>query len=200
MKTHLRLLTVSTAVSALGLWFLAAAGSNAADENDLQGAVMKLAGSLEKKDADAKKQAADIAKNLEGIEELMHLMSLRRPNGKGGVGVGPKPGAISPDGIEAKIMALAKKPLSKTQLEKEADGLERMAYTAAAIGQVANYKPPDKDDGKKKKKDWLAWSQEMSETALELAEAAKKKDAAGIKTAAGKLDNKCNTCHEVFKD
>ena len=69
-----------------------------------------------------------------------------------------------------------------------------MAYTAAAIGQVANAKPPEKDDGKKKKKDWVAWSQEMHEAALELADAAKKKDAAGVKTAAGKLDNKCNTC------
>ena len=82
MKTHLRLLGVSTAVLSLGLWFLAAAASNAADEKDLRGAVLKVADTLEKKDADgSKKQAADIAKNLEGVEELMHLMSLRRPNG-----------------------------------------------------------------------------------------------------------------------
>ena len=43
-------------------------------------------------------------------------------------------------------------------------------------------------------------SQEMHEAALELAGAAKKKDAAAIKTAASKVDAKCTSCHDVFKD
>ncbi|HMC66825.1 MAG TPA: cytochrome c [Gemmataceae bacterium] len=199
MKTHLRLFGVGTAALALGVWFLAAVGSNAADDGDVRGSVRKLATALEKKDADAKKQAAAIAEKIEGIEEVMNMMSPRRGN-KGGEGVGNEPNKIRPDGIEAKIMALAKKPLTNKELEAEAAALERMAYIAAAIGEVAHAKPQGNGNGKKKKKDWLTWSQEMNEAALELAAAAKKKDAAAIKTAASKVEAKCTSCHDVFKD
>src|SRR5262245_8592940 len=98
MKSHLRLFAVSSAVLGLGLWFLAAAGNAADDKDDLRGPVSKVADALRDKKADAAKmQAEAIAGKLEGVEELMHLMSLRRPNGKGGIGIGGKPGIISPD-------------------------------------------------------------------------------------------------------
>src|SRR5437016_8304267 len=117
MKTHLRLLGVGTAVVALGWWFLTAA-SNAADEKDeLRESVKKLADTLKDNKADdARKQVKAIADKIDDVDELMHLMSPRRPKGKGGLGIGDKPGTIKPDGIELKIGDLAKKPLSKTQL------------------------------------------------------------------------------------
>ncbi len=201
MRTHLRFFGVTATVLGLGLWFVATAGKAADEKDQLRESVLKLADTLKDNKADdAKKQAAAIADKIDDVEELMHLMSPRRPKGKGpGIGIGNKPGAIAPDGIEQKIQALAKKPLLAAQLGKESEALERMAYIAAAIGQVANAKPPDKDDGKKKKKDWLTWSQEMHDAALELAAAVKKKDAAAIKTASGKVDAKCTSCHDVFK-
>ena len=60
-------------------------------------------------------------------------------NKKGGLGIGSKPGSVVPDGIEAKIIALAKKPLDNKALEAQARDLERLIgmsisrYTAVSI-------------------------------------------------------------------
>ena len=55
----------------------------------------------------AKKEAADVAKKAD-LEDIMHAYKPRlKDKAKGGLGVGPKPGAIQPDSIELKIGALA---------------------------------------------------------------------------------------------
>jgi hypothetical protein len=196
MKLNARLTGVSLIVSALGFWFLANPGS-AADDKNSSGPVLRIAEALEKKDMDAaKKQAAALADKSE-VEDVMHMFSLRRAKG---FGVGSKPGAINPDGIEAKLIDLAKKPKAAAQITAEGDALVQMGYVAAAIGEFAQAKPPAKDEGKKKKKDWLAWSADMKESALAFAEAAKTKNPAAVQKAASKLYSSCNTCHAVFKD
>ena len=40
----------------------------------------------------------------------------------------------------------------------------------------------------------------MRASALQLAEAARKKDAAGVKTAVNKLNGTCSNCHGEFRD
>jgi hypothetical protein len=170
--------------------------SGAADD-DPKDTVPKIAAALEKNDkAGAQKQAAALASKAE-IEDVMHVFSLRRSKG---LGVGPKADAIKPDGIEAKIMDLAKKPMDAKKLAEEADALVQMGYIAAAVGQVAHAKPPEKDEGKKKKSDWLKWSQAMHEAALEFATTAKAKKPADVHKAALKLNASCTNCHTVFKD
>lgn len=191
-----RLVGAGLTVLALGLGFVVGTG-NAADA-DVKGAATKIANLLEKKDsAGAKKEAAAVAPNAE-IEDVMHLMSLRRSKG---LGVGAKPGAITPDGIEAKIMELGKRPMPAAKLTAEAADLTRMAYVTAAIGELAHAKPPQKDEGKKKKKDWETWSADMRDAALKLADITKAaKSPADVKTAATKLYSTCTTCHEVFRE
>ena len=178
-----------------GLW---AGMSGAADDKDPAGTIRQIAAALEKKDsATAKKLAAGVADKAD-LEDVMHVFSLRRAKG---LGVGPTPGKIMPDGIEAKLIELSgKKPLTAAQLSTEADALVQLGYIAAAVGEVAHAKPPAKDEGKKKRADWLKWSADMRDSALQFAATAKEKKPDTVKKAATKLYSSCTTCHDVFKE
>lgn len=196
-----RVLVTGTAALSLAIGVLAAAHSGAADDKgDLRTIVQTIADAIAKKDsAQAKKLAEELAKG--DLEEVMHLMSKRDPGGKAKVfGVGKKPNTIQPDGIEAKIQNLGKTAKAQTVIDKESADLVEMAYRVAAIAEVAHAKPPEKEDAKKKKKDWLEWSEAMKKSALELADAAKAKNPAGIRKAAANLNSNCNECHGVFRD
>jgi cytochrome c556 len=198
MIGHARVLLAGAALLALGICILVAGSGNAADENEkaARAALRKVADLIDKGDLGAAKAAAkDIAKKYE-LEEVMHAFQLRTKKGEG---LGEKPGAITPDGIEAKLINLAKKALPAKQLEKEADALARAAYISAAIAEVANFKVPEKD-AKKNPKDWIAWTKDMTDAAQDLAKAAKAKDPKGVKEAANKLNTSCNNCHGVFRD
>ncbi|HLJ91910.1 MAG TPA: hypothetical protein VKU02_01825 [Gemmataceae bacterium] len=202
MKKEAGVLLTGTAVLSLAIGFMAAGiGAAADDKADLRSVVQKIADALEKNDSDqAKKLAQEVAKGHD-VEDVMHLMSKRDPQGKAKVfGVGKKPGAISPDGIEAKIQNMGKKPLPPTQMDKEAADLTEMAYRVAAIAEVAHAKPPEKDEPKKKKKDWLDWSDSMKKKALALAESTKAKKPADARKAVADLNSTCNECHGVFRD
>lgn len=199
---------------AMGLWFLAPASRSAdddkKDDKEMREAVLKLAGVIEKKDAEeTKKQAAALAKRFQGkkpefdMEDLMHLLHMRtKKNMRGnlGLGVGAKPMEISPDGIEKKVDDLGEKALTGKQMEDEAKALEEMGYRMVAVAEIALLAPPiEKDTGKKKVKDWNKWSLEMRDTALQFAEAAKKKEPATLHKVAEKASKNCFTCHDIFR-
>jgi hypothetical protein len=184
------------------MWLLTAGSGGAADaEKDVREAVQRLADAIEKDDmAQAKSAAEDIAKSYE-LEEVMNTMAKRDPGGKKkAFGVGPKAGAITPDGIEAKIQNMSKAPKPQAQINKEAVALAQMAYRVAAIAEVAKVKTPEKDEGQKKRKDWTAWADDMKQASLQLAEAARSKKAPAVKAAAAKLNSSCNNCHGTFRD
>src|SRR5205085_11655737 len=100
----------------------------------------------------------------------------------------------------AKVQNMGKRALPQKQIDKEAPDLTEMAYRIAAIAEVAHAKPPEKEDAKKKKKDWMEWSADMKKTALEIGEAAQAKKPTEIKNAVAKLNTVCNACHGVFRD
>lgn len=184
-------------VLAFSLSVLAVRPGTAADDKGAAPAVRKLADSIEKGDAGAAKEQADaIAKTFE-LEEVMHMLL---PRAKKGEGVGEKPGVISPDGIEARFLNLGKKPLPPKQLEKEGAALARAAYITAAIAEVAERKAPEKKEGTKDPKDWIAWTKDMKSASIELAKAARGKDPKIVKEAASKLNSSCSNCHGVFRD
>jgi len=202
MKKQAGVLVTGTAALSLAIGFLVVGSGGAADDKaDLRSTIQKIADALEKKDSDqAKKLAEEVAKNHD-VEDVMHLMSKRDLAGKAKVfGVGKKPGAVTPDGIEAKVQNMGRKPLPQAQIDKESADLAEMAYRVAAIAEVAHAKPPEKDEPKKKKKDWMEWSDDMKKSALALADIAKTKKPVEIKTAVATLNSNCNTCHAVFKD
>lgn len=170
----------------------------AADSKELIGDVKKVSDLFEKKDnAGAKKAAEEFAKKKLGMDDLMHLFALRT---KGGIGVGHKAGAVTPDGLEKKVMELAKKAMPEKQLADESQALAEMGYSIAALSEIAVAMAPAKDDGKKKKKDWITWSEEMRDASLALATAAKDKKPDDLRKAAKKTDDACVKCHDVFRE
>jgi cytochrome c556 len=127
-------------------------------------------------------------------------MSGMKLRDKGGLGVG-KPGAYSPDGIEAKIMALAKKKLTAADVAAQANDIAQLAKITAAIGEVAEQHAPTKKVAGKNPKDWKKWSNEMRDDALDLAKIVQgaKPDPGKIKEAATKLNGTCTDCHDKFR-
>jgi hypothetical protein len=200
MKMHARTLVAGMVALTLSIGSLAIGSrSEARDNDDVMADVDKLAELLQQGDADAaQKKAADIAKNRE-LEDVMNTMKLRTAKNKTKA-FGYKDGAPSnQDGVEAKLIGLGKKADPK-QAQQDSAHIAKLAYRVAAIATIAQIKAPEKDEGAKKKKDWLEWSKDMKDSAEELGKAAKSKNAAEIKKAAKKLNSSCNNCHGVFRD
>jgi hypothetical protein len=170
----------------------------AADDKALRESVLRLADTLEKKDPAANQQADAIAQKLDDLGDLMDVCRMRKKDGKGGLGIGPTPGAIFPDGIEAKLNALSDKAPTGDVLAKEADGLMRMAHVAAAVGLVAERR--SKKEGEKGSEDWVRWAQGTSGGSLELAKAISAKDPQQVQQIATKVAANCNDCHKKFRD
>lgn len=182
-------MTLSAAV-VLGVSLLATNLSNAADdEKEARDAVLKVADALEKGDtATAKKLASGVKSET---EDLMNLMLPRKDNGKGGLGIGAKPGAITPDGIEKKVQDLAK----NAPKAGEAKDLERAGYIMKAISMTIENKVPKG----KKPMPWKKYNTDYEKMTDDFIAAAKKGDAKAIQAASKKLNDSCITCHNDYK-
>jgi cytochrome c556 len=188
MKKNLTWFILGAAVLGLGLWL----SNSFADENkELKAEANKLADLVKDgKLDDLKKAAPALAKKAEEIDEVMMLMAIRT---KGGFGFGPKASAKD-DGIEAKLLAMAKSPLTAKQVGDQQKDLERMAHMVVALSEVTKNMP-----NKKKPKEWQQWSMDASAGAKELADAVAKKDAKAVEKAVNKVNKACNDCHSEFK-
>jgi hypothetical protein len=159
--------------------------------------VKRIAAAL--KDGD-KKQAQQLAeaaaKKADDLEGLMKLFTRRKD---GGLGVGPKEGLVVPDSIDGQLHALARGGANAALIQKAGDALEEMAWRTAAVTEVVLAKAPATDRGKKTKKEWTQMSTQTRDAALELAEAAAKKDGVRMGVAAQKVYAACTACHTAFK-
>jgi hypothetical protein len=149
-------------------------------------------------DADAMKKGAEelVAKKI-ALKAAMTVFKLWADQG---VGVGDKTGSITPDGIEAKLISLAKKELPAATAQKEGPALEKAAHVALAMSYVVEAYTPQKKVGDKDPRDWMMYTRDMRDAAKEFAGAAKKADPKGIQAAAKNLTAACNSCHGVFRD
>lgn len=177
-------------VTALGLVYVADPSYAGADKKfgaDLD----KIAGAIKSGDkAGAEALAQKTAKKAEELADIMHLL---KPRNKGGRGVGPTPQAKS-DGIEIRLRDIARDAPANTK------DLEQMGYDSAAIALITKAMSPTKDQGKKKASDFKRWSEEMYETSVTLAKAAKAGGSQDVKGAATKVNASCNSCHSVFRE
>ena len=190
---------VGLGLLALGL-VITLAGRSTGGEEKYKKSVLKIAAAIEKgNSAAAQAEAKALAKSLKDFDEIEDVMSVFKLREKNGIGVGTKPNAIIPDGIELKLLAIGRDAPGQATVNKEAEALEKMSYVIAAVAEVAIARPPDKDEGKKKKKDFIRWAKEMREAAPGLAAAAKSKSPAEIQKAAAKINNVCTSCHTTFK-
>jgi hypothetical protein len=185
-----RLLIATALLAGTAAW--AAAG-----KDEVRNDILKLAETIARGDASAAdQQAAQIAKKSQ-LENVMDLLKLRS---KEGLGIGPEPGAIKPDGIEAQIINLSKKAMRPNDLDARAKDLAQAARITAAVALVAQHScPVAKREGDKDPKQWESWSHDMYEEAIRLAVAAQAHKPRDVKAIASKLDSSCNACHAVFK-
>jgi hypothetical protein len=191
-----RLWLAALALVGLAWMVMETNSSRAGEDKAVKAAVLKIAKALEKGDSTAAAtEAKALAKSLEDLEAIMHLF---KPRTKKGLGVGGKAGAITPDGIELCVIALGRDGPRAATFKRDADAYADMGYTIAAIAEVIQYKPPEKDAGKKTKREWMSLSKDMKEGGMRLAESARK-GVAEVKAAANKLNNSCNSCHTIFK-
>jgi len=185
------------ALAELGLLFTIAGRGSAGGEAELAAKVNKIADALEKGDASG---AQALAKALAKATELEDVMHVFRPRKKKGIGVGDKPGAVTPDGIEQQLIALGRDAPAAALLAKEGGALARMGYVTAAVGEFTIAKAPEKDMGKKTKARWGQYVNGMLDGAKDLAAASKAMKAEAVKAAAIKLTNNCNSCHMYFRE
>lgn len=165
---------------------------HAGNEKALHESVFKIGDQLKAGDkTGATKAAADLSKKFEEVDEVMTLFKLRAKHGLG-IARAPQP---KNDGIEAKLREIAR----DAPIAKDAEVIEEMAYLTAAIAEITALRAPEKDSGKKKRSDWINWSNEMRDAAMALAAAAKAKGGQEMKTAAAKVNNSCNNCHSVYR-
>jgi hypothetical protein len=197
---------------------LAATSRSAKDAADMRGlgsAAVSLATIAQKKDGadfarkfaqglvNGKVERDDIepASWPKTIGEIKPVMTLFENKAKKGEGIHPdlhyNAKVKNADGIETLINVLADKQPKKGNLDKLAKELELLSYRVAVIGSITLVRGPDKK--KEEEKVWIEQGTIMRDSAVELAEAARKKDAAAITAAASKLENSCVECHAVFK-
>src|SRR5262245_35898923 len=156
-----RLWLAALALMGLAWMVMETSSSRAGEDKAVKAAVLKIAKALEKGDSSAAaSEAKALAKSLEDLEAIMHLF---KPRTKKGLGVGGKAGDITPDGIELCVLALGRDGPRAATFKRDADAYADMGYTIAAIGEVIQYKPPEKDAGKKTKREWMSLSKDMKE-------------------------------------
>jgi hypothetical protein len=173
---------------------------DAADIKEAAKATDALKKLVEAIEAGKEKDIPKLADELNKKTDLKHIMwSAYKPREKGGLGVGAKPGTIRPDGIEAKIISMSKKPLPANQLQKESEDLIKMAEVSKAIAEIADRNAPQKDEPKKPKADWKKFNDLQKKSSKELIDAVKAKDPDKVLDATKNLYSSCTNCHSVFR-
>lgn len=200
MRTNALLLVVGGAALMAGAWFFTAGGGRAADEDDqkIVETIKAMAKDIQKNGLEAGRAHVNKLGQADP-DDIMPLFSQRNANGKGiALGIGPTPGAITPDGIEKKLEELAKKPLSAKEVERQGPALEEAGYISAAIAEAVEDHAPAAKVGQKQQ--WTALSRDMAKLGVDFAKAVQTRDPGRIHQAADKLDASCKACHKVFKD
>jgi Cytochrome C' len=132
-------------------------------------------------------------------EDVMDTMNHLRMKKKGGDGMHPDLQTSGPlkslNGLEEKFRSLAKKKLTDANVKKSAKELVLLGYRTAVLAEVVDEYAPKQ----KKAQQWHELSMQMRDASIELAQAAKKKDAAAIFKAGEKLDSSCTQCHSAFR-
>lgn len=189
-------LTGTAAVLAIGIQFVSTAQAQDKKETakKVQASIVAAGEALTSGDASKVKEVEKF-----DLDPIMHAF---KPRARGGIGFGEKAGIVPPneDGLESKMISLAKKPLSAGDAAKFESAITAAAHQILAIGLASDSKWPENKDKAKSKDKWSEYNTLMKDGAKELGAAAKAKDSAKIKAAATKVNRSCNECHTAFRD
>jgi hypothetical protein len=167
-------------------------------DKDMKVNVKNIAALLKKgHTAGAKKLAADAARNIKNIDDFDDLELFYRPRNKGGLGWGSNPQPVpNLDSLERRTSNMTRM-VTPADLQQAAAN-EEAAYWIAALGELelaAKLKLPGAN-----KKPWDPFAQQVRDGGLELAKASAAGDAAAMKSAAIKINNACNSCHNIHRN
>lgn len=189
-------LTGTAAVLAIGIQFVSTAQAEDKKETakKVQASIVAAGEALTSGDASKVKEVEKF-----DLDPIMHAF---KPRARGGIGFGEKAGIVPPneDGLESKMISLAKKPLSAGDAAKFESAITAAAHQILAIGLASDSKWPENKDKAKSKDKWTEYNTLMKDGAKELGAAAKAKDSAKIKASATKVNRSCNECHTAFRD
>lgn len=187
-------LGVSFSALAFGVFCMVAnQGQSANFIYDAKEAIAAVSAQVGKNDS---KALAEIAKKY-SLDEIMHAFKFRA---KGGIGVGDKAGAITPDGIEAKLQGLMKKAPDKADLQKNGKAYAGMGDVSLTLAELTEIFTPKDKKGEKDPKKWKEYTENMRKGAKDLSAAATKGDGAAVQKAAKSLYGSCTDCHGIFRD
>jgi soluble cytochrome b562 len=150
---------------------------------------------------DLSKAGQELAKKKKyELLDVMTSFKPRRPGGKvSGIGVGAKPGSVTPDGIEAQVINLSRRVVA-ANLKNDKD-LIRMAEQTEAVASISTHMPNElARKNAANMKEWQKWSKDMYDHAQALRKALGAKNPAQVKAAAQKLNGTCNECHTKYRD
>jgi len=186
-------------VLAAGVGVLSVRGGEALAAPDIK----KLADQVGKKNWDElAREGQAVANKHKELRDIMNVFKPRKKEAEvSGLGVGDRPGAILPDGIEQKILRMAGN-LGVTEKDiAKAPALKRMSQIAAAVAAATVLKPNDKaQKNAASMQQWKDWSKEMHDSAQDLIKALEAKDRSRAKSAVMKLHDTCTKCHGEFRD
>jgi cytochrome c556 len=188
---------VPVVVLALGVWFLAVSQAREDAAKAAAADVLKLADAVSDPAA-VKKLAKSIAEKYDDLGPIMRQMKARE---KGGLGVGPTPGAVVPDAIELTLLQMGgRKGITAADLKANNADYQRIAEVVCGIAEVTPYYGPKllKRPGQRRR--WDAFANDMNEWGHELLTVVKANDATNLKQTAGRLNQSCNDCHTGFRD
>jgi hypothetical protein len=175
----------------------------AGGKNPQPAAMKKLADALASPAANAKANPAPVSLK-EFLDDQGDVMLPFKKVSLGGDGLAKElqtsqPLRTTQNGIEEKIRALARRQLTAPQLKAQAKEIALMADKIAALAQANLEWVPEKPEGKRDPKDWVQWSNDMRDEALQLAAAARQGNPNMVFKGVQKLNSTCNRCHGVFK-
>jgi hypothetical protein len=196
---------MTAGVISLSFALLALAAVRADDDifvpKKTQATVNKMADNIAKGNKVDKDADAFFKENKDDLKKTMWVFKLRETGGKGGLGIGAKPGAYGPDGIDAFIVSqTATNPKRKLNLKNDAADLNRLADITLAMSEIAGKFVPGKAMGDQTPTEWNASNQDMKKAALLLKDAVKANNNNDVKTAFKALAASCNRCHKTFRD
>jgi hypothetical protein len=137
---------------------------------------------------DVTKKAAALKKHFARVRAAMNLYN---PRSRNGIGFGSRGVAI-----ERKLVELEEEVPSAETLKKESAELTRVAHLTLVMAEITRTFAPDKPFLGKGKKEWERDVDAMKAASQELLKAIKDSSPKAVQTAAARLNNACNNCHD----
>jgi WD40 repeat protein len=163
--------------------------------------VKRLADQVASKDWDRLSIVAQefAGKKQYDLSDVMTVFKLRRPGARvSGIGIGEKPGVSSPDGIEARLVRLARNVPTADVLQSEGRALSRTADILAAVAALTRHLPLELPA--RARPIWDGLNRDLHLSSREMAAAVKTSQPKKLWEAVRHARYVCSQCHIMMRN